>query len=226
MTIKYFITGTDTEVGKTYISVELLNAFREMGLSTLGLKPIASGIAFNETIPSDTKLLHEASSLKLSTNEITPFAFREAIAPHIASEKAGNRLSVAKINRAYEHVLNVPVDVCLIEGFGGWFAPLNEVETMADFVTHHRFNVILVVGLRVGCINHAILTQKAMAQSQVNVVGWIANNVSLEMMYCEENILALKKHLPIPYLGNVTHLGKLDISAITTDKILSNHSRA
>lgn len=205
MSIRYFITGTDTEVGKTYVSVGMLKAFNQLKLKTLGLKPIASGIEDGASHPSDTIQLQNAASMKLPLEQITPFAFHPAIAPHIAAQKINRELNLCTLNEAYQQTLTLPADICIIEGFGGWYAPLNDVETMADFVKYHMFNVILVVGIRLGCLNHAILTQQAIQRSGVKLVGWVANCIHPEMPSIHENISTLKKHLTSPYLGTVEH---------------------
>lgn len=205
MSIKYFITGTDTEVGKTYISVGILKAFNRLKMTTLGLKPVASGIQHPAFYPHDSIQLQRTASIKLPLNKITPFAFQEAIAPHIAAQKLNKILSVNTINQACQETLDQPADVCVIEGFGGWCAPLNNVETMADFVSYNQYTVILVVGMRLGCLNHAILTQKIIQQSDIKIAGWIANCMIPEMAYFQENLMTLKKYMKSPYLGTVSH---------------------
>lgn len=206
MSKKIFITGTDTNVGKTFISTVLLQGFSSFGLKTLGLKPVASGHK-EHTIPynEDALSLQQASSVKLAYENINPFCFKEAIAPHIAAKKSATALDLKILNKKIHQGLTTPSDICIIEGAGGWHLPLNEKETMADFVSHHRFNTILIVSIQLGCINHAILTQHAMLSTNIPIIGWIANCKTPFIDHGEEQIQALKQWLSIPYLGTVHH---------------------
>lgn len=205
--MKLFIAGTDTEVGKTYIAAGLLAAFNQAGYSTLGIKPVASGCKRidDKNISADTLLHLENSSVKLSHDEVAPFAFEPAIAPHVAAELSGASLSVSDINEKLHTAFHTYADVTIIEGCGGWYVPLNNMETMADFVLSHSFKVILVVGMRLGCINHTLLTYRAMQQEGANVVGWIANCVDPEMKNCDDSIRTLQEWLPVPCLGVIKH---------------------
>ncbi|RDI42425.1 dethiobiotin synthase [Aquicella lusitana] len=205
MSIKLFVAGTDTDAGKTYISTGLLRAFHHAGLSSLGIKPVASGCFQDGThvFNRDALLLQQASSIKLSYEKINPFAFLPPIAPHLAAQQAGIALNREKLSHGIHAALNSPAYFCLIEGAGGWHVPLNDTETLADLVMHHRWPVLLVVGMRLGCLNHAILTCKAIQQSGVTLIGWIANCIDPGMAYCQENIAALQKWLSAPLLGIV-----------------------
>ena len=217
-----FITGTDTEIGKTYVSVGLLKAFHRMGLSTIGLKPIAAGCFLrDEKLYNDDALLRQkASSIELDYDLINPFAFQAPIAPHLAAKQIQCELSVKKLNQKMRGVLNTPVDICLIEGLGGWMILLNETEFLADFVLPHHFNVILVIGIRLGCINHGLLTWKALRQDGANVIGWIADCIDPHLLYRDENIATLKNHLPIPCLG-VVQYGEKPEEVIDVNRILN-----
>lgn len=216
-----FITGTDTEVGKTYTSIGLLTVFNQLGYTTLGIKPVSSGCQqldgklYNE----DALALQKYSSIKLEYDEVNPFAFEQRIAPHIAAIRMHCKLSVKKLNQALRHTLTYDADVKIIEGCGGWHVPLNKRETMADFVIANQFNVILVVGIRLGCINHSILTMRAMQQDGVNIVGWIANCIDLHMKNADENIKTLQQWLPIPCLGIVEYGARLE-NAIDVKRIM------
>jgi dethiobiotin synthetase len=218
--IKLFITGTDTHVGKTYVSVGLLKAFNQHGLSTLGLKPVASGciVRNNQLYSEDALALQASSSIKLDYRQINPFAFEPPIAPHIAAKQIHHELNLQTLNHHTQSILSSPADVCLIEGVGGWYVPLNNRETMADFVFQHHLMVILVIGIRLGCINHGILTFKAIEREGAPIVGWIANCIQPEMLYCQENIVTLCDWLPIPFLGTVKYQdhpeNEIDISHI------------
>lgn len=205
MPIKLFITGTDTNAGKTYVSQGLLRAFNRRGLSTLGLKPLASGChEENQHLYNpDALLLQHASSIKLPYHHINPFAFKEAIAPHIAAKSTGVDLTLEQLDLKMRPSLETAADVCVIEGAGGWYTPLNETETMADFATRHRFHIILVVRVQLGCINHALLTERAIHSANLPLAGWIANCLSPHIDYGDEQIAALKKWLTSSHLGTV-----------------------
>lgn len=204
---KLFIAGTDTEVGKTYVSVGLLHGFNQLGLSTIGLKPIASGSFKKNNIlyNADSLSLQKAASIKLTQNQITPFAFEPAIAPHIAAKLVHIKLSIQNLNDTMHPCLSMASDIKVIEGCGGWYIPLNDKETFADFVTTQKLKVILVIGLRVGCINHSLLTLRAMQRDGAEVIGWIANIISPSMENKEENIETLKSWLPIPCFGVIRY---------------------
>lgn len=214
MSLKLFITGTDTEVGKTYVSTSLLKSFNEKNKTTLGTKPVSSGCVETngQWINPDTELLKAHSSIQLPYDLINPFAFKESIAPHIAAQLMHQKIIVKDIIQKMETALSYPADLCLIEGIGGWYCPMNATETMADFVKIMQFKTVLVVGIRLGCLNHALLTCKAILQDQVPLVGWIANCIDPNMAYCKENIETLKNSLPVPCLGTVDYLGRVNLS--------------
>lgn len=195
-----FITGTDTGVGKTYISTRLLKHYNEQGLKTIGLKPVASGCELlNGKLYNDDALaLQQAASIKLDYDWVNPFAFEPPIAPHIAAMQENKSITIASLSEKLAPALNTPADVRIIEGAGGWLLPLNERETMADFVAQENFAVILVVGMRLGCLNHALLTAHAMQAANINCLGWIANCIDPNMPYLQENIATLKQRLAIP----------------------------
>jgi dethiobiotin synthetase len=224
MTLKLFITGTDTHVGKTYISAGLLSAFNKIGCETLGIKPVASGCVRveNQLRSEDTLILQQHSSIKLPHDEVTPFAFEPAIAPHIAAQQASRDLSVENMNQQLKHALHFPTDVHIIEGCGGWHVPLNAAETMADFVLANELEVILVVGVRLGCINHSLLTYRAMQQEGAKIKGWIANCVDPTMKNKEENIATLQEWLPTPCLAVVDH-GIQPETVIDADSLISTY---
>lgn len=157
--------------------------------------------------------LQQASSVRLPLDQINPFAFAPPIAPHLAAAQCNRTLSVAELNHQLQPALQTPADVCIIEGAGGWHVPLNQSETMADFVTANSFEVILVVGMTLGCLNHAILTAKAIQQSGANLIGWIANRVDPHMLHHDENVATLKHWLDVPCLEVVNHVA--DCPSIT-----------
>lgn len=210
MSLKFFITGTDTNVGKTYISVGILNAFNQLKYSTLGIKPIATGCTrYNGILQNeDALLLQHASSIKLHYHQINPFAFEPAISPNIAAQYSQREINVHEIKQKTQYALQYPADICLIEGAGGWYAPINQNETIADYVKTVDLKTILVIGLRLGCLNHTLLTYKAMLHDNINIAGWIANCIDPNMHAIQENILTLQEMLPIPCLGIVGYQEK------------------
>ncbi len=214
--MKIFVTGTDTDAGKTYVSTGILNAFNKHHKSTLGIKPIASGCEKHDGIlyNADALALQKASSIKLPYHHINPYAFEPAIAPHIAAQQIQCDLTVAKLIEETKVALQHSADICIIEGAGGWYVPLNDKETMADYVKALGLGVILVVGIRLGSINHAILTHKAIENDGIPVKGWIANCVIPERKEHNEIILTLKKWLSSPCLGVVGHHKPIDIVII------------
>lgn len=206
----FFITGTDTEVGKTTIAAGLLAAANRRGLSTAAIKPIASGC---ERTPeglrnADALLLQRAMSLPLSYEEINPIALEPAIAPHLAAEQAGVRVNATQLAGICRGVLMQRADLTLIEGAGGWRVPLNQRELLSQLPKELQLPVILVVGMRLGCINHALLTAEAIARDGLQLAGWVANSCGAEMPYLEENAAAIKGYLRAPCLGEVPHLAQ------------------
>jgi dethiobiotin synthetase len=203
MRLKVFITGTDTGVGKTYVAASLLHAFTKQGFSTLGIKPLASGchVIDGKLYSEDALALQTASSIQLPYEYVNPVALQPAIAPHIAAAQIKINLSSALLQEKCLYAFSYPADVCIVEGVGGWHTPLNTTETMADFVTAMQLPVILVVGIRLGCLNHALLTYQAIKQSNVTLLGWIANCFDPAMEVIDANINALREWLSVPCLG-------------------------
>lgn len=203
----FFITGTDTGVGKTRISAALLHAASERGLSTAGLKPVAAGC---EATPAglrndDALRLQALSRPALAYEQVNPVALAPAIAPHIAALEARRPLSVDRL-AGYCRGAMGRADVTLIEGAGGWRVPLNRSETLADLPRLLQLPVILVVGVRLGCLNHALLTAEAIARDGLPLAGWVANTLEADMPRLEANIETLAASLGAPCLGRVPML--------------------
>ncbi len=196
----YFITGTDTNVGKTFISQILLNRCQNAGLSTLALKPIASGCAQtpNGLVNDDAIALQRAATIPLPYESVNPYAFEPPIAPHIAAAQAGVSFTVNALIQTLTPILNTKADIKLIEGAGGWLLPLNAEETFADVITQLNAKVILVVNMKLGCLNHALLTAEAIHNRGLTLTGWVANSVNEKMPYYEENLATLSKILQPP----------------------------
>lgn len=199
----FFILGTDTGVGKTLVATSLLSGLKTKGFSTIGLKPIASGAkSIMEGLRNDDALcLQKTASICLPYEQVNPFCFAEPIAPHIAAAQINCRLTVSEVMEACQFSLNYPADYHIIEGAGGVCVPLNKNELLIDLVLAMSFPVIFVVGLRLGCLNQALLGWNYLQQRNLPVVGWLANQVDPDMAYVEENVKFLEVVLPIPCLG-------------------------
>lgn len=207
---KIFITGTDTDIGKTLVATILLYKAQSQGLSCFGLKPIAAGCHWStEQKPAgewhndDALLLQAASTCKQAYAIHNPIAFPQAIAPHIAAKINQTHLSLANLMGACKTGLEQKVDVHLIEGAGGWLVPLNDQSTLADFAQQLSHNVVLVVGMKLGCINHALLTQQLILNSGLKFSGWVANHVDTDMNEQEANFRYLEQHIQAPCLGRI-----------------------
>ncbi|GLK90898.1 dethiobiotin synthase [Pseudomonas turukhanskensis] len=208
MTAAFFIAGTDTEVGKTTIAAGLLCAARRQGLSTAACKPVASG---SEATPaglrnSDALALLGQCSLPLTYDEVNPLAFAPAIAPHLAAREAGVELTAAALLAPVRHVLEHGADFTVVEGAGGWRVPLGDGGYLSDLPVALGLPVILVVGVRLGCINHAVLSAEAIARDGLQLVGWVANIVDPGTSRLEENLATLTELLAAPCLGRVPRL--------------------
>jgi dethiobiotin synthetase len=203
----FFITGTDTDVGKTLVAAGLLVAAKKHGLSTVALKPLAAGC---EKTPeglrnADALLLQSVITESLVYEQINPIALTSAIAPHIAAQQEKRTLSADRIAGFCRGSLNL-ADFTLVEGAGGWRVPLNAQETLADVAKILRVPVILVIGIRLGCINHALLTVEAIRNDGLQLAGWVANCIDADMPVLQENIQSLAARIPAPCLGVVPWL--------------------
>ncbi len=194
----FFITGTDTEVGKTWVSCRLLERAREAGLSCYGLKPIAAGCEDTADGPrnEDALNLMAASSLSLPYDLVNPVALKAAIAPHIAARQEGRRISLSQLAGYVRGALSShPADLVLVEGAGGWRVPLNDREMLSALAVELKLPVIQVVGMKLGCISHALLTAEAIQADGLRYTGTVANCFG-EMDVREENLITLRQHLP------------------------------
>lgn len=216
MSAAYFITGTDTEIGKTTIAAGLLYAARRAGLSTAAAKPVASGCQLGaEGLRNDDALaLLAQCSLPLRYEEVNPLAFAPAIAPHLAARDAGVTLDVPSLHAAVLAILSKGADFTLVEGAGGWRVPLGGMATLADLAQALHIPVILVVGVRLGCINHAVLSAEAIIGDGLPLAGWVANIVDPNVARLQDNLETLDERLPAPCIGRVPHL-----SAVTAEQV-------
>lgn len=216
MSAAFFVTGTDTDVGKTTIAAGLLRAARLAGLSTAAVKPLASGCeaGADGLRNSDALALLAECSLPLSYAEVNPFAFAPAIAPHLAAREAGVQLKVEVLAAAVQAVLAQQADFTLVEGAGGWRVPLGEQATLADLPVALDLPVILVVGVRLGCINHALLTAEAIARDGLRLAGWVANVLDPQTSRLDDNLRTLTERLAAPCLGRVPRLEQAGAAAV------------
>ncbi len=205
----YFITGTDTDVGKTCATIALMRYFKRQGKTVLGMKPVASGCTLHagELKNADALLIQENASIALDYQMINPYAYKLPVSPHIAG--IHNPVKLAIIVGCYNS-LKVLADIVIVEGAGGWYAPLNAQDDISDLANALALPVILVVGLRLGCINHAKLSYQAIKLSGLACAGWIAVSVDPDLLNRDENIQAIKTALPVPLLGVLPYQKQLD----------------
>src|SRR4051812_11798640 len=202
MSRHYFVAGTDTGIGKTHGAQTLVYAFRETGERVVGMKPVASGSARErDGLRNQDALDLQAASWPHPPYElVNPVALEEAVAPHLAAARAGKTIEWAPMDSAFEKLTH-DYDRVVVEGVGGWMVPLGEGMSTEDLPRRWDLPVILVVGVRLGCISHARLTARAIVDDGCRLAGWIANVVEPDMLLCEENIDTLRRLLPAPCLG-------------------------
>jgi len=205
MAAAFFVTGTDTDAGKTRVACAILASARQHGYSTAALKPVAAGVNA-DGVNEDVLLLHRECTLELSPRDINPACFNDPVAPHICAAEAGISLTAQTLALQCRPVLDLQADLTLVEGAGGWKVPLNSRETLADLARQLDIPVILVVGMRLGCLNHALLTAQAIAADGATLAGWIANRVDAGMQRYEENLATLKALLPAPLVAEMPRL--------------------
>jgi dethiobiotin synthetase len=191
-----FITGTDTGVGKTYVACKLIQQYVALGHKVVGMKPVAAGCEFvgGAWVNDDVLKLEAASNVSAPRELINPYSFKEGIAPHIAAEKAGVEIKINVIKQAFEELSKL-ADIVVVEGAGGLLVPLNNTESMADLAAALGIPVILVVGMKLGCINHALLTLEAIQARQLALHGWVANTIGQKMQFYNENIAIIAKKI-------------------------------
>ncbi len=207
MTRGYFVTGTDTGVGKTVIACALMHAFAATGRSVVGMKPVAAGR--ENGVFEDVEALLRASDVDAPMNLINPYSFDAPIAPHVAAALEGVKIDVEVIARACDELTRL-ADVVIVEGAGGFMIPLNATRTSADLAQALNLPVVLVVGMRLGCLNHALLTREAIEARGLQCAGWVANCIEPAMPHLEANLRTLDDRLNCPRLGLVPYSPKPD----------------
>lgn len=202
-----FITGTDTEIGKTLISSAMVHILAQKGVRVVGMKPIASGATNidGKWRNEDMDKLIEESNLIISPQLVTPYLFRTPAAPHISASLENTEIRLGSIKNAYDEIIQSS-DAIVVEGVGGFCVPLSDQEDTADLAKTLNLPVILIVGLKLGCINHALLTAEAIRARGLKLAGWVANLCDKEMSYVDENISAIAHRIHAPLLGKVPYL--------------------
>jgi len=203
----YFITGTDTGIGKTIVSTLLIQHFIAQGEKVIGMKPIASGaqLVNGQLQNEDALALMRVSNVTADYKLINPYCFAPAIAPHIAAADSQTPISLAHILDCYTQ-LSLKADRVIIEGVGGWRVPINDQDDVANLARALNLPVILVVGMRLGCINHAVLTAEAILAKGCNLIGWVANTIDANMPAHSENLAAITSRIPRPCLAVIPNL--------------------
>jgi len=212
--MNYFVTGTDTGVGKTLISCALLYAFAAQGKNVAGMKPVAAGCE-EDGLNEDVKSLRAATNILASLGQINPYSFLHPVAPHIAAYNAGVQINFQRILESF-HELVAQADVVIVEGAGGFQVPLNDTQDSADLAIALGMPVIVVVGMRLGCLNHALLTMRAINDCGLQCAGWVANVIDADMAMLDENIQSLQQRIKSPLLTVVQHQENPDARAIAT----------
>lgn len=203
----WFITGTDTEIGKSMVTATLLEAFASQGLRAAGMKPIAAGAVWvgNAWHNDDVALITASSNVAIEPNLVCPYLLQDAAAPHIAAGLEGVSFDLPHIEHCLQQIRS-QCDVTIVEGVGGFCVPLTETESTADLAVKFGLPVILVVGMRLGCISHALLTVEAIQARGLTLAGWVANQIDPAMTHVAANMQALASRIPAPLLGHIPHL--------------------
>jgi dethiobiotin synthetase len=211
MKAAYFVTGTDTGIGKTHVACKLIQDYVAQGYKVIGMKPVAAGEDFvnGEWVNDDVLKLEAASNVSAPRALVNPYSFKEPIAPHIAAEKAGVEINISVIKQAFD-ALSQLADIVIVEGAGGFLvplnsAPLNTEKTMADLALALNIPIILVIGMRLGCINHSLLTVEAITARNLTLHGWVANQIEPKMPMLAENEATLVQTIQAPKLFSLAY---------------------
>ncbi|MHB8424171.1 MAG: dethiobiotin synthase [Gammaproteobacteria bacterium] len=212
-----FVTGTDTGVGKTLVAAGLLRAFARSGWPCVGMKPVASGAAMTAAGPrnADALALQRAASLPRPYEWVNPYVFVSPVAPHIAAAETGVSIGLVRILESYTRLCQ-GADAVVVEGVGGWQVPLSDSLDMPDLARQLALPVILVVGLRLGCLNHALLSARAIRADGLKLGGWVANAIDAGFQRHGENLTTLRRTLGAPLLGEIPHQSGQTAEAVAT----------
>lgn len=220
MTKGIFITGTDTGVGKSLIACAFVHALKARGLKVAGMKPVASGSELTRAglRNTDALALQSAANVAADYATVNPYCFAPAIAPHLAARAAGVTLELASLIAAYQR-LDQHADVVIVEGAGGWRVPLEPVGYLSDLPEALQLDVVLVVGMRLGCLNHALLTAEAVVKAgRCRLAGWVGNCIDPEFAPLTDNLQTLRERLAAPCLGVIPYLPR-DLSCADVDQV-------
>ena len=217
----WFVTGTDTGVGKTVVSCALLHALRARGMRAVGMKPVASGCVQRAQglLNEDVEALLQAGDPTATRDEISLYRFEPAIAPHIAAARAGVEIDLAAIAARHRELAR-RYDAVVVEGAGGWLVPLGRSTSFADLAQALGLPVVLIVGMRLGCINHALLSAESIARCGLRLEGWVANRIDPDMACFEENLESLRERMDARLMGVVAHRFPPDPARIGRDLLL------
>ncbi len=201
-----FITGTDTGVGKSLVACALLHAYAARGLRVIGMKPVAAGAAFvnGAWVNEDVAQLLAASNVRAPLEAVNPYCFEQAIAPHIAASINKKTININKLQDSCAR-LSVLADIVVVEGAGGFCVPLNDHESSADLARALALPVVLVVGMRLGCLNHALLTAEAIRARGLTLTGWVGNHIDAAMPQADANVASLEARLNAPLIARIAY---------------------
>ncbi|OGA26158.1 MAG: dethiobiotin synthase [Betaproteobacteria bacterium RIFCSPLOWO2_02_FULL_67_26] len=211
----FFVTGTDTGVGKTLVACSLLRAFAARGVKAVGMKPVASGAVpgADGLVNDDVERLIAASTISVPREHANPYCFAPPIAPHIAAQQAGVTITLDRIERSFR-ALAALAEVVVVEGAGGFRVPLGADTDSAHMATRLALPVVLVVGLRLGCLNHALLTAESILARGLRLAGWVANHIDPAMAAVEDNVRTLEALITAPLIARIAHSSAPDPAAI------------
>lgn len=207
-----FIAGTDVGAGKSFVGLAMLRAAGYAGLKTAGFKPVATGCnkVDGRLRDIDALAFQSSSTLELNYEDVNPIAFGPPVSPHLVARKVGEQIDPSVIEGHYQRLVNQEPDLIVIEGAGGWRVPLDEHSSLSDFVTKFAIPVVLVVGLKAGCLNHALLSVEAIQGDGLTLMGWVASQIDPDMRYMRDTVLCLDKQLDVPCLGVLSRLADPD----------------
>jgi len=211
----YFVTGTDTGVGKTLVACALLAAFGGRGIKAVGMKPVACGAESSASglVNDDVERLIASSNVAAPREHVNPYCFAPPIAPHIAARQAGVTIALDRIERSFR-ALAAQAEVVVVEGAGGFQVPLGPGTDTAQLAARLALPVVLVVGMRLGCLNHALLTAAAVAGSGLKLAGWVANHIDPQMTAADDNVRALEERIGAPRIARISFAQEPDSRAL------------
>ena len=211
----YFITGTDTSIGKTWATVALMRYFKNQGKTVVGMKPVASGccIEGGQLRNEDALLIQANASISMEYEDVNPYAFAEPVSPHLAA--GANNIDLNHIVTAAKEVQQ-QADIMLVEGVGGWFVPLNDKDDIACLAQQLKLPVILVVGIRLGCINHALLSYQAIKRAKVPFAGWVAMNIEKNVLMQQQVVDTIKAAISAPLLAELPYVEQEDFDLLSS----------